>query len=224
VNRITISKGKRSKSKGNKGRTVGIIIFIIIIISLLIILKFKNEQQDNNNITPPETTLSNQIDFNVTVVELEPNQKKQDEIVSVDDMPKTMTAKTKVVYNVIGKIVIEKIGVEKYILDRTTDNSLDMSVTRFKTDREINETGNFCITGHNYPNTFQKLKDLEIGDEFYLVGIDGRKVTYVIYDILSIYPENEECLKQVEGKREVTVITCEKGAVKRLVLKAEEKI
>lgn len=85
-------------------------------------------------------------------------------------------------------------------------------------------SGNFCITGHNYKGIFQKLKDLEIGDEFYLIGADGRKVTYAIYDKYSINPVNEDCLKQnTNGKREVTLITCDPGAVTRLILKAEEK-
>ena len=144
---------------------------------------------------------------------------KMDEIVSVEDMPNKMGN-----YTVIGQIVIEKIGVSKYILDKTTNNALDLSVTKFK-GPEINKVGNFCITGHNYKGIFKRLNELEKGDEFYLIGKDGRKVTYVIYDKFSINPENEECLsQQTNGKREVTLITCDPGAVTRLILKADEKI
>ena len=167
---------------------------------------------------------------NIIKVDLEPTpeptpeiQDIVDEIVSVDDMPKSIGK-----YAVVGKIVIEKIGVEKYILDRTTNNSLDLAVTKFpdsETGPQINTVGNYAITGHNYKNIFQKLKDLEIGDEFYLIGVDGRKVTYSIYDKFSINPTDESCLSQeTNGKREVTLITCNPGAVTRLILKAEEKI
>jgi sortase (surface protein transpeptidase) len=140
VNRISITKGKRTKKNSKRKLTVGIIIFIIIIIVMLIILKFTIYKQDNI-VTEPED-ISNQVN-EIPIEVIVEESKKQDEIVSVEDWPKTMTAKTKVVYYVIGKIVIEKIGVEKYILDRTTDNSLDMAVTNFVEEREINEVREF---------------------------------------------------------------------------------
>jgi len=224
---MLVNKGKRTKKNNLGKKTIGIIIFIIIIIILLIILMIKTSNQNNNNnqVAEPETIEEDNI-LESNIVD-EPIPTKLDEIVSVEDMPKKMTAKTKVVYDVIGKIVIDKINVKKYILDRTTENSLNLAVTKL-VGPEINTVGNFAITGHNYENIFQRLKDLEIGDEFYLVGTDGRKVTYTIYDKYSIHPkdslEEEECLNQnTNGKREVTLITCNKGAVTRLILKAQEK-
>ena len=143
---------------------------------------------------------------------------KEDEFVSTDNMPEKMG-----IYSVVGQIIIEKINVNQYILDRTTNNALDLAVTKF-VGPEINTKGNFCITGHNYKGIFRYLKNLQKGDEFYLIGVDGRKVSYVVYDIFSIDPSNEDCLNQnTNGKREVTLITCNPGAVTRLIIKAEEK-
>jgi LPXTG-site transpeptidase (sortase) family protein len=90
------------------------------------------------------------------------------------------------------------------------------------------KSGNFCITGHNYKGIFRELRTLEIGDEFYLIGKDGRKVTYVIYEKYSMDPKNTQAEEKVlnpetNGKRVVTLITCDPGAVTRLILKAEEK-
>lgn len=215
---MSISKGKRAK-KSNKGKLALGIIFIIIILTVFIVLKFVMNNQDSNNVAPQEETKDN-----VISVEIEPEKPKVDEIVPVDDMPNKMG-----IYSVLGKIVIDKIGVQKYILDRTTNNSLDLAVTRFGSEPQINTVGNFCITGHNYKGIFKRLTELVAGDEFYLVGKDGRKVTYVIYDKFVINPadaeqENKAINQDTNGKRVVTLITCEPGAKKRLILKADEKI
>lgn len=216
MNRINISRGRRAKKNSNKVKITLGIIFLIIILIAIIIFKF-NIFKQNNNATPQESNTSEQ--ENTIQVKLEEDEPKTDEIVSVSDMPNKMGS-----YTVEGKIVIDKINVEKYILDRPTVNSLNLAVTKFA-GPEINDVGNYCITGHNYKNIFRELRKLNVGDEFYLVGKDGRKVTYVIYDKFTINPEDESCLNQeTEGKREVTLITCSPGAITRLILKAEEKI
>jgi len=205
--------------------TLGIIIIfmVIIIIMFFIILKSNIFNQDNN-VVPIEIDEPETVEEPIPIV-VEPPE-KLDEIVSVDDMPKKMGS-----YDVIGKLVISKIGLDKYILDRLTDESLDFSVAKMEaTDWDtapINTVGNFCIGGHNYKKLFRRLKELNIGDEFYLVSADGRKVSYVIYDKFSVDPKDpncEDCLKQdTNGKREVTLVTCNPGALTRLIIKAEEK-
>lgn len=219
MSKKNFNNGRRAKKSNTKKIAIKIyfvIIIIFVIITGMVIASNKEDSKNKNNITQNE--YNENIENTNSTQELK-EIKKQDEVVSVSDMPKKIGN-----YEVIGKIVIDSIDVEKYILNRTTINSLDLSVTKF-TGPEINEVGNFCITGHNYKNIFKRLKELEIGDEFYLVGTDGRKVYYKIYDKFSINPENEECLNQeTGGKREVTLITCDPGAVTRLIIKAEEKI
>jgi len=227
VNRAKYNKGRRLKKSNNWKKTIGIIVILMIIITIIIILKFKAQ---DNTIVPEQENMSEQ-DNTISVVLEDENLEEpitwNDEIVSVEDMPNKMG-----IYSVVGKIVIEKINVEKYILDRTTQNSLDLAVTKFEGTEvgpEINTIGNFMIMGHNYPGIFKKLKDLKIGDEFYLVGKDGRKVTYVICEIYTLHPENDDEEKalinqETNGKRIVKLITCNPGAKSRLILKAEEKI
>jgi sortase A len=226
VNRVKSNKGKHL-NKNNKGnKTVRIIIILIImIITLIIILKFT--KQDNNVDAIPQENISKNVIESEPLVEPSPTPKVNDEVVSVDDMPNKMG-----IYHVVGEIVIDKINVKKYILDRTTINSLDLAVTKFEGTEvgpEINTVGNFMIMGHNYSKIFKRLKELNIGDEFYLIGKDGRKVTYVIYDKYSMDPQSDEeeaklISQQTNGKRIVTLITCNPGAITRLILKAEEKI
>lgn len=124
-------------------------------------------------------------------------------------------------YKVLGKLVISKINVEKYILEKTNENSLKLGVTKLY-GPSINQTGNFCIAGHNYEDTFINLNSLEKEDTFYIEDTKGKKVTYSVYDKFSVEPDDLNCLMQNEKGKEVTLVTCETGATKRLVIKAKE--
>lgn len=121
-------------------------------------------------------------------------------------------------------MTIPKIDLETYILGTTTKESLDKSVTKLY-GPGINKVGNFCITGHNYmkANMFSKLKKLEVGDEIILTDMYEKSFSYSVYSIMKVDPANVECLNQeTGGEREVTLITCTTGAIKRLIIKAAE--
>lgn len=127
-------------------------------------------------------------------------------------------------FEVIGKLEIPKINLSTYILSETNDDTLNKSVTKL-CGPNINEAGNFCVLGHNYNKTtmFGKLKNLKIKDTITLTNMYGQKVEYVVCDIYKVYPNEVECLNQeTYGEREVTLITCTTGAIKRLVVKAIE--
>jgi len=70
---------------------------------------------------------------------------------------------------------------------------------------------------------FSKLKKIEKNDKILLTDIYNETKEYVVYDIYKIKPDEVECLSQeTEGEREITLITCTTGALKRLVVKAIE--
>lgn len=129
-------------------------------------------------------------------------------------------------YKVIGKIIIDKINLNDVILEKTTDESLNYGITKFW-GPNINEPGNFSITGHNYKikrsNLFKDLDELEINDTFILEDLENNRVTYKIYDKSVVPPTDTSGIDQNnDGKRETTLITCTKGAVNRIVFKARE--
>ena len=127
-------------------------------------------------------------------------------------------------FEVIGMLEIPKINLSTYILAETSEETLKTSVTKL-CGPNINEVGNFCILGHNYnkKTMFGNLKKLEINDTAILTNVYGQKVEYIVYDIYKIYPDEVECLKQeTYGNRELTLITCTTGAIKRLVVKLTE--
>lgn len=127
-------------------------------------------------------------------------------------------------WDVIGRLTIPKIHLVTYILSTTTKENLNKSVTKLY-GPNINQVGNFCITGHNYRNSnmFSKLKKLEIGDEFTVTDKYNNTISYRVYAIQEVQPDNVQCLEQeTGGEREVTLITCTVGALKRLIVKAAE--
>lgn len=125
-------------------------------------------------------------------------------------------------YKTVGKIKIPKLEIEKYILEETTQESLKVAVTKTYGPK-ANEIGNFCISGHNYVQTFGRLKELEIGDKIIITDTYNREITYQVYKIYKVDPSDTSCLSQeTNGEREVTLITCTLGAIKRNIVKAIE--
>lgn len=125
-------------------------------------------------------------------------------------------------HKTVGKIAIPKLNIEKYILSETTEESLKLGVTKTYGPK-ANEIGNFCISGHNYIQTFGRLKELEIGDEIIITDTYNRDIVYQVYKIYKVNPNDITCLSQeTGGEREVTLITCTLGAIKRNIIKAIE--
>ncbi len=124
-------------------------------------------------------------------------------------------------YKVLGQIKIDKIGISQYILDSTDDNALKKGVGKLY-GGSLNNYGNFCIVGHNYDEIFAKLSDLTQGDIITIIDKKMKESKYKITSITSVEPDNLECLTQNDSKIELTLITCQTGSTKRLVVKAEE--
>lgn len=124
-------------------------------------------------------------------------------------------------YRVLGKIKINDIEVDQYILDSTEENALKAGVGKLY-GGALNNYGNLCLAGHNFEGVFEKLSELEKGDKITLIDRELEETEYEIKDIFSIEPDNLECLLQDKTKVELTLITCENGATTRLVVKAEE--
>lgn len=207
-------KGKRFIEKKTNIKKFLISIILVVSIVVVTICIWLNCKKNNKYIQ------TNTDEINTIVEELitENNTVKELETVEVDELPNKMGN-----YKVIGELIIDKIGVKKNILEKTDNASLNLSVTKFYGE-DINEIGNFCITGHNYKNLLKRVKELEIGDTFDLINKETKtKVTYKIYDIYSCNPDDVKCLYPPKEKvREATLITCNSGGVTRLICKARE--
>lgn len=125
-------------------------------------------------------------------------------------------------FEIIGKLEIPKLNIDKYILKESTSKALKASVTKLY-GPEINEIGNFCIAGHNYNTMLKELKNLEKKDKIILTDVFGDSVCYEVYDNYQSSPKDISCLNQnTGGEKEVTLITCTPGAINRVIVKAVE--
>lgn len=189
--------------------SIVISILLIAIIFFIWSLIYKKKNKEN----------SIEITLKLVVETVVSENKMLDEVIPQRILPTDIDG-----FEIIGKLEIPKINLSTYILSETSNESLDKSVTKL-CGPNINEVGNFCILGHNYnkSNMFGKLKKLEINDIIILTNVYGHQVQYIVYDIYKVYPNEVECLSQeTYSNRDVTLITCTMGAIKRLVVKLTE--
>lgn len=126
-------------------------------------------------------------------------------------------------YKVIGRIKINKIKVDYPIIDETTEETLDISITKFVGDK-INLPGNLVLAGHNMKDgsLFGRLKELIQGDTIELYDQKGVVRQYKVYKIYIVEPTDLTPLDQeTEGKCIVTLLTCTNHGEQRLILKCK---
>ena len=196
-----------------KKKIVSLIIFIIILIVLIWLCV---EAYTDNKIKNRQT---GELEYSLQNVNAQSYIEKE-----VKQYPKEEIINDYKGYKVIAKLEIPTINLETYILEKYSEETLNVSVTKFW-GANPNMEGNFCIAGHNFKNEnmFRNLKKLEIGNKLFISDNTVGKVEYEIYDLYKVLPEDVSCLSQeTNGKREVTLITCTTDSKERIIVKASE--
>jgi len=123
-------------------------------------------------------------------------------------------------YDVIGKLKIEKIGVELPVISTTTAKALKVSICYF-CGAMPGEKGNTVITGHNYANGahFGKLDQLKTGDRVEFCTPDGKIYSYTVYETQVIKPDETEALEAYRGESVLTLLTCTSHGNRRLLVR-----
>lgn len=135
------------------------------------------------------------------------------------------TTKTYKGYNVIGTIEIPKTNVKYPVYqDPPTVKKLELSVAAlYPQNAVLNTEGNVVIVGHNYRNGlfFSNNKKLENGDKIYITDLNGKKVTYTIYNIFQA-AENDTSFynRDTDGAMEITLSTCTDDSSARIIIEA----
>ncbi len=215
MKRVIYHRGRRAiKKKINKKKVVGVIFVIMIIV--FFVVNMLSEKKDDEQEINTSAELSNTPQNTTNTIQEEVEEKKYEDV----DIPEKLGG-----YDVLGQLVIEKIGVRQNVLSKTENESLKLGVTKFYPPQiDINEPGNFCICGHNWSNILKRLDEMEIGEQFYIITRETKeRIDYQIYDKYSCEPTDLSCLDQnQDGKKEVTLITCNPGGLTRLICKARE--
>lgn len=126
--------------------------------------------------------------------------------------------------NIIGIIKIDKLEIEYPIFSETTDELLKIAPCKFF-GPDANKIGNLCIVGHNFNDRrfFSKLSSLRKGDLIKIYSPANVCVYYTVYDMYEIEKDDMNCTSQkTNGKKEITLITCNNINKKRLIVKASE--
>ena len=184
-----------------------IIIIAIIVVLGLIVVKYVGNQANEQELSKVIETIK---------VENKTEHIKEE---TVEEMQVEYKG-----YKVVGMINIPKINLEYPILEKTTNETMKLSITKFW-GNGVNKIGNLSLAGHNnYDGTmFGKTKQLEIGDTIELTDMKQVTKTYTIYEKFITDPNDISIIEvDVFGTREVTLITCSNGNKERLIIKARE--
>lgn len=201
--------GNRRIRRKNKIRKIIRIIILLIIVYILFRISYGFYKE--NKIRLVEGRYESKLEKNV--------EKTTKTITKKEYIPEDYLG-----FKVVARLIIPTIELETNILEEYTEEGMDICASKFW-GPEPNEIGNFCIVGHNYnkENMFSNLINLNIGDEIYLIDNKNGKITYTIFDIYKVKPQNIFPLDQnTAGKRIITLITCVNYSNNRLIVQAVE--
>lgn len=136
-------------------------------------------------------------------------------------------------YNVAGKIEMPTVRLQYPILGdkvngswQVTDaNAIEVSVA-IQYGVGLNNVGNTVIMGHNYRSGlfFGSNKKLQVGDTIYITDWEtGTRRAYTIYNKYTTEESDTSFYQRnTNGKREVSLVTCQSNNSYRLVVLARE--
>ena len=227
-------------SEGKYGKILTIILGIVVI-AVLILLGFLGYDVYRKKTTDRDTSKALD-DFDTNLNLIGSNTVENVEIPRIDTKPAENTTTTNTTtggnsssnntkkvqykgYNVEGKIEIPAIKLEYPILEKATPSSIEAAVAILYSANGLNQPGNTVISGHNYRNGsfFGNNDKLKLGDKVYITDNSGTKLKYNIYKIYETSPDDGDfIMRETNGKREMTLITCKNYGTQRLIIKCRE--
>lgn len=184
---------KKSKSIFNKWIILGLIFFLFSVI-----LFFYNKYDDMKAGRRSEEIVDI---LNKSVNDLEKIDYSEDEIRNIS-MPVVKIGN----YNIIGKIVIDKLDLELPIIEDWDYTKLKVSPCRFNGSVYEN---NMVIAGHNYNKHFGRLYELNKNDVIKFVDVEGRLFVYELLQQEVLDPTKvEKFVDNSNHSWDLTLFTC----------------
>ncbi len=127
----------------------------------------------------------------------------------------------------IGVINIPKIDLRAPIAEGADLDTLRFAIGHMENTADIGKIGNAVVAGHrshSFGVYFNRLDEVVIGDEI-TVETGNEIITYVIYEIKIVEPDDMSVLKNSSNYRVLTLITCDPvyNPTHRLIVHAIDK-
>lgn len=125
-------------------------------------------------------------------------------------------------YDTVAYLSIPSLGIKYPVLSKTSEALLKVSLNKYWGPNP-NQVGNMCIVGHNYNDSrfFGKLNQIKMGAEIIITEMDGTALSYYVYETDMIDPYDTACTSQkTNGRKEITLITCNIDGSQRFIAKA----
>ena len=126
----------------------------------------------------------------------------------------------------IGILAIPKIDAELPVTAGVSEEQLKVSEGWLVQSSPIGSKGNAVIAGHRsytYGRHFNRLGELEAGDEIFYTAADGTEMCFAVSEILTVLPDDPAVFDApAEGVSQLTLYTCTpvKVATHRLLVRA----
>ena len=128
--------------------------------------------------------------------------------------------------NGFGVLTIDKIGLKMPVIPGVSEEQLKIAAGWATQSASIGGIGNAVIAGHRqyeYGRQFNRLNELEPGDIIKYQSIEGETITFTVYEILVVEPDDQSAFDQPADRAILTLYTCTpvRMATHRLLVRAE---
>lgn len=188
-------------------------------------LKSAEENIENNNAQTEKEIKDNYLNLNdVFKNENLSEEKNNNTTTSENKKSQVKVTKPETKKDVLGILKIKKINLTLPILDGTTLLNMKSGAAKIKGTTSIGQIGNTGIAAHRsytYGRNFNRLDELEAGDEIQIVTANAT-YNYVVYEKLIVRPDDLSVLNRNNKDKILTLITCHpiRIATHRLIIHA----
>lgn len=224
-----IPKRKQKRVVNSSGMIITSLLLVIAVCTVVLMglgsLNMKSEamSQDGNVIGQlPNFELSMKQSIQQTATAMDNNILKEAKVAEKKLVVKKAIASDGKAYDAVAYLSIPSLGIKYPVLAKTSDALLKVSLNKYW-GANPNQVGNMCIVGHNYNDSrfFGKLNQIKNGEEIIITEMDGESVSYYVYETDMIDPYDTACTSQkTNGRKEITLITCNVDGSQRFIAKA----